>query len=422
MRSQAEGESNWSGNYVYDAVEVHRPSDVDELRSLLAAAPNVRALGSRHSFTGIGDAHQLISLERLPRELSVDADAGKVWVGGPVTYSELAEILNRERAALNAMASLPHISVAGAVTTATHGSGDDKGNLATSVLDLQVVTSDGEVIEISKGEPDFDGMVVGLGALGVVTRLSLAVEPYYEMRQWVFEGLSWDAFGQHFDELMSSGESVSVFHRFGELIEQVWIKQRADGDVPGRDDLFDAVPATEDRHPVLDGDPVNCTPQLGRPGPWSERLPHFRSGFTPSAGEEIQSEFFVARADAPAAVDALRGLSDSIRPLLLVCELRTIAPDDLWLSPQHGRPTVGIHFTWRRRQAEVEALLVEIEDRLAPFGARPHWAKLFTATAESIAPQYARRTDFLELRERLDPRGALINDWLRKTLIGNPSL
>jgi xylitol oxidase len=172
-------------------------------------------------------------------------------------------------------------------------------------------------------------------------------------------------------------------------------------------------------HPVLGGDPVNCTEQLGIVGPWSERLPHFRSGFTPSSGEELQSEFFVAREDAVAAVQALRALGETIAPLLLVCELRSIAADSLWLSPHYERDSASIHFTWRRRPAQVEPIVREIETILSPFGARPHWGKVFAADAGTIAPLYPRMADFRTLRDRLDPAGVFVNDWMRGVVVGS---
>ena len=182
-------------------------------------------------------------------------------------YGELAEALAAHGVALHNLASLPHISIAGAIATATHGSGDANGNLATAVRAVELVTSDGEVLTVARGEPDFDGLVVGLGALGVVTRVTLDVEPAYEVRQRVFEGLSWDALHEHFDEITASGYSVSVFTRWGETVDQVWIKSRVtDAPEQERDELFGAVAATVDRHPILGLDPVNCTPQLGVPG------------------------------------------------------------------------------------------------------------------------------------------------------------
>ena len=337
-----------------------------------------------------------------------------------MTYGELAGVLAGAGLALHNLASLPHISVAGAVATATHGSGDASGNLATAVAGLELVTSDGTLVSAARGDPDFDGLVVGLGALGAVTRVTLDVEPAYEVRQRVFEGLAWDALSAHFDEITASGDSVSVFTRWGADVDQVWVKRRvADGAEAVRPDLFGARAATVDRHPILGLDPVNCTPQLGRPGPWSDRLPHFRLGFTPSSGDELQSEFLIPREHAVAAIAAVRALADRIRPVLQVSEIRTVAADRLWMSPQYGRDSIGIHFTWALEPEPVARVLADVEAALAPFAARPHWGKLFLAGAASIADRYERLPDFVRLAERLDPRGAFRNRWFDARVRGD---
>ena len=253
----------------------------------------------------------------------------------------------------------------------------------------------------------------------MVTRVTLDVEPAYEVRQRVFEGLGWDALHEHFDAITAGGYSVSVFTRWGETVDQVWVKSRVtDAPEQERAELFGAVAATLDRHPILGLDPVNCTPQLGVPGPWSDRLPHFRMGFTPSNGEEIQSEYHVARHRAEGAIRAVHALADTLRPVLQVSEIRTVAADELWMSPQYRRPSVALHFTWTREPEAVARVLVDLEAALAPFGARPHWGKVFRATAAEVAPRYERLPDFARLTQRLDPRGAFRNDWLERHLVG----
>jgi alditol oxidase len=412
-------EVNWAGTHTYRAARIHRPSTVEELQEIVAAAPRIRALGSRHSFSDIADSDELIALDGLPPDVVVDRAAGTVSVGAGVKYGELAEALRAEGLALHNLASLPHISIGGAIATATHGSGDANGNLATAVVGLELVTSDGGLVSAAPGDPDFEGLVVGLGALGVVTRVWLAIEPAYDVRQRVFEGLSWDALLENLDAIAACGYSVSVFTSWGDQVDQVWVKSRVD-DQPEeiRDELFGAIAAIVDRHPIIGLDPINCTPQLGVPGLWADRLPHFRMGFTPSAGEEIQSEFFLARRHAVDAIQALRRLADSVRPLLQVSEIRTMAADELWMSPQHGQDTVAIHFTWKREPEAVLRALAEIEAALRPFGARPHWGKVFVARAPDIAPLYERQADFLALVDRLDPRGAFRNDWLEARVLG----
>jgi xylitol oxidase len=411
-------ERNWSGNYHYRATAVHHPTSRDELRRIVAAASSVHALGSRHSFTAIGDATELVALDRMDDQITIDREASTVTVPAATTYAELAEALNREGLGLANMASLPHISVGGAIATATHGSGERLGNLATSVTGLELVSSSGELFTARRGDASFEGLVVGLGALGVVTRVTLAVEPYYEASQVVYERMEWDALFEHFDEIEAAGNSVSVFHRFGERTEQVWVKRHAPAEA-APSELFGAPAATTQHNPVAGADPVNSTPQLGEVGPWSERLPHFRSGFTPSSGEEIQSEAFVARGDGIAAIRALHELADDIRPLLLVCELRAIAADSLWLSPQYGRDTIALHFTWRRDQRAVEQAVATVESALRPLGVRSHWGKVTSLRAADFAPLYERLDDFRHLRDELDPREAFANGWLRAHMLGD---
>ncbi len=411
--------SNWAGNYVYGAERLHRPTTVEQVQEIVAKAPAVRVLGSRHSFNDIADSSELVTLEDLPGDVVFDRAAGTVSFNAGLKYGELVDALGAEGAALHNLASLPHISVAGAVATATHGSGDANGNLATAVAGLELVTSDGEILETSRGEPGFDGLVVGLGALGAVTRIALDVEPAYEVRQRVFEGLGWEALFGHFDEITSCGYSVSVFTRWGETVDQVWVKSRVtDEPEVVRDELFGAVAAEVDRHPILGLDATSCTPQLGRPGLWSDRLPHFRMGFTPSSGEELQSEYLVPRRHAVGAIEAVRALAGKIRPVLQVSEIRSVAADRLWMSTSYGQETVCIHFTWKPEREAVGDVLVLLEAALAPFGARPHWGKVFGAEAAEIAPLYERLPEFVRLVERLDPRGAFRNPWLRTRVLG----
>ena len=379
----------------------------------------MHVLGSRHSFNDIADSSELISLENLPADVVVDHEAQSVSFGGGVKYGNLVKTLNDEGVALHTLASLPHISVAGAVATATHGSGVTCGNLGTAVAGLEIITSSGEIIKASRGDPDFDGLVVGLGALGAVTRITLDVQPAYEVKQRVFEGLSWKALYDHFDEITSCGYSVSIFTRWGETNDQVWVKSRTDEPDRVEGDLFGAVAATVDRHPIVELDPTPCTPQLGRPGLWSDRLPHFRMSYTPSSGEEIQSEYLFPRRHAIGAIEAMRALADGIRPILQVCEIRRVAADRLWMSMNYEEDSVGIHITWKREPDAVQEMVAQIEEALTPFEARPHWGKVFHADAAAIAPLYKRHSDFVRLVERLDPRGAFRNAWLKARVLGN---
>ncbi|SDP73299.1 xylitol oxidase [Pedococcus dokdonensis] len=397
-------ERNWAGNHTYAARELVSPRSVDELQEVVTGSERVRALGSRHSFTGITDTDGvLVSLADLPdvAVVEVDADAATATVGAGAAYGAVAMELERQGWALATLASLPHISVAGAVATGTHGSGDSTGSLAAAVAGLELVGADGELRRLRRGDADFDGSVVGLGALGIVTRITLDLEPTYAVRQDVFTGLSWDAVEQHFDAITSTAHSTSMFTRFeAEGVRQAWFKSRA-ADAPT--ETFGALAATGPLHMLEDAPTESVTDQTGVPGPWLDRLPHFRMEFTPSRGAELQSEYLVPRRSALAAIAELRRLSATMAPVLQVAEIRTVARDALWLSSSYDTDVVGFHFTWLLDEAAVYAVLPEMEAALLPLGARPHWGKCFVAQAAELAPLYPRWEDFRGLRERVDP-------------------
>ncbi|WP_091572423.1 FAD-binding protein [Micromonospora sediminicola] len=392
-------DTNWAGNVRWSARDRHRPTSVDEVRRLVAGADRARAVGTGHSFNRLGDtAGTQITLAGLPPSVALDPDRRTVTVAAGVRYGDLATALHNQGYALRNLASLPHISVAGSVATATHGSGPANGNLATAVAALELVTADGDLLTVDRTEPRFAGLVVNLGALGVVTRLTLDVVPTFAVRQFVRLGLPRAAL----DEALDAAYSVSVFTGWrSDRFDQVWIKQDAD-QAPPPADWLDTVAADTPRHPVPGMSPEHCTAQLGEAGPWHERLPHFRLGFTPSSGDELQSEWHVARADAAAALAALDPVAERIAAVLQVCELRTVAADELWLSPNFRRDTLAVHFTWVGDPVAVALVLAEVEQRLAPFAPRPHWGKLFE---RDPAAAYPRHGDFRALLREFDPDG-----------------
>ncbi len=417
---------NWAGNFVYGARHVHEPRSIDELQGIVRASSALRAIGSRHSFNDIADTTgDLISLAALPRTIEIDRAGETVTVDGGTRYGEVSAALHAAGGALHNLASLPHISVAGACATGTHGSGDGHGNLSTAVLAMDVVRADGEIETIDA--TDGDGLAaaaVSLGALGVVTRLTLRTQAATLVRQDVYEDLPVDAFVEHFDELASAADSVSFFTEWdaNPVIDQVWLKRRVTvGDPyepPG--DLYGAIRATVERHPIRRMTAEACTPQLGVPGPWHERLPHFRMDHTPSSGAEIQSEYFVGRGDAMAAFAALLALRDRLADLIQVSEIRTVAADDLWLSPASGRPTVAFHFTWKPDTDAVNAILPLVERVLAPYQPRPHWGKAFTMAPPDVRAGYPRLPAFTEFARRLDPDGTFHNAFLRRYVFTDP--
>ncbi|MBN9632493.1 MAG: FAD-binding protein [Actinobacteria bacterium] len=414
------GEKNWAGNHEYRAQRIVQPTNLDELRAIVTTAPKVRALGSRHSFNDLADTVAdgvLVSISALPSGIRIDADARTVTVGGGVRYGDLARELQAAGWALHNLASLPHISVAGAIATATHGSGDRNGNLSTAVAGLRILTASGELVELVRGDADFAGAVVSLGALGVVTEVALDIRPTFGVRQRLFGGVPWAAVFDRFDEVTSAAYSVSLFTTWDEdAVSLAWLKE-LDGAVTAiGDDFFGAPALTEARHMIPTMDVRNTTQQLGVVGPWSERLAHFRFEFTPSNGEEIQSEYLVPRARAVEAIRAVRELAPLIAPLLLISEIRTVAADDLWLSSAHGADAVGLHFTWLRDQAGVEAVLPALEAALLPLGARPHWGKLYLDADGVVPGLYPKLDAFRALADRLDPTGVFRNPFLERLL------
>jgi len=413
-------ERNWAGNLTYRASTIAHPESIDELREVLAQGGPVRILGSRHCFNDIADTGGvLIALDRLPRVFEINPTRTAVRVSGAARYGDIAPLLDAEGLALANLASLPHISIAGAIATGTHGSGDAIGSLASAVRGLTILTPAGETHTLERGDADFDGAVVSLGALGAVLDVTLDVEPTYEVAQHVFEHPSWDAVLADFDEVTSIGTSVSLFSTWErtDFVDQIWVKQRQpEAREAARESLFErlgAEPATSKRHPILGVDPVACTEQLGVAGPWFERLAHFKLEFTPSAGAEIQTEYLVPRADAVAAIQAVRTLAGQIAPLLLVNEIRTVRADDLWLSSSNGTDAVGIHFTWKPEEEAVRALLPTIEAAL-PETARPHWGKVFTLDGAETSSRYQRWDDFAALAARFDPERRLVNPYLER--------
>jgi xylitol oxidase len=401
--------ANWAGNVVFSSREVHRPTSVAQLQELIAASPRVRALGSGHSFSRIADTDgEHVTLAGLPPVVEIDAAASTARVSAGLRYGEFTGRLHEAGFALPNLGSLPHIVAAGACATGTHGSGQANGTLATAVSAVELVGADGELRTVRRGDPEFPGSVIALGALGIVTAFTLDLRPTFGIRQWIYEGLALE----DAEEALAAGHSVSLFtHWAGAGFEQVWLKQ-LDTDPEPPTTWLGAARAAAQVHMVPGVDPHHCTPQLGEPGPWHERLPHFRLAFTPSSGDELQSEYFVPRealADALRAVDAVR---DRVTPVLQVSEIRTIAADELWISPAQGRDTAALHFTWVPDTAAVLPAVAAVESALEPFGTRPHWGKVFGTAPAKVASLWPHLPEFADLTLKHDPDGKFRNAML----------
>lgn len=413
-------QTNWAGNHIFSSRETIEPQTLDEVQECVRRSARVKALGSRHSFDAIADTVGTHVSPAAFREIAIDAAARTVTVGAGVRYGDLAPVLTRAGFALHNLASLPHISIAGATATATHGSGTRNGNLATAVSALEFVDGTGELVRLSRKEDaeTFAGAVVHLGALGVVTRVTLDIEPAYDVAQQVYLDLPFAELEDHLEEVFSAGTSVSLFTDWQQSrATQAWVKRRLDRTYPAEEEtFFGARRATAAVHPLRLHPAEACTEQGGRAGAWFERLPHFRMDFTPSSGAELQSEYFVPLEAGFEAIRAVEGLKDSITPHLLVTELRTVDADDLWMSMTYQRRSLAIHFTWKPEWEAVKELLPRIEERLAGFEARPHWGKLFRLSGDTVSARYPRLADFRKMMKQYDPEGKFRNAWMERTL------
>ncbi|MBX3013668.1 MAG: FAD-binding protein [Caldilineaceae bacterium] len=407
---------NWAGHVSYCATQYAMPESVAQLQAIVRAANKVRVIGARHSFNPIHDCPEvIISLDKLDKSVIIDQERHTATVNAGITYHELCPQLEQAGYALHNLASLDHITVIGACMTATHGSGDVHGNLATGVSRLEMVTATGDLVTLSreKDGDQFLGAVVALGALGVVTKVTLDLVPSFLLQQDVYEKLPMTAILDHFDAIMGAGYSVSLFPDWqSDWINTVWVKQLATNMQPLTvPTAFHGAALLPSNRP---GDPNSdrVGTRMGQPGPWHERLPHFSLKEPFLQGNELQSEYFVARRDAVAAMQAVIKLRSYLAPILQITEVRTVAADKLWLSPAYEQDIVGIHFNWHRNWPAVQQFLPLLEETLAPFQPKPHWGKLFAMTPAQVQAGYPRLRDFQALAQAYDPQGKFHNEFL----------
>ena len=406
---------NWAKNYTYKAPNYHEPTNVEELQELVKNLDKQKALGSRHCFNNIADSPgNQISTRKLNKVLAINGENKTLTVEAGARYGDFCTELHAKGYALHNLASLPHITVAGACTTATHGSGVTNGNLATSVRAVELITPRGELVTLDRQHPDFPAVVVGLGAFGIITKVTLAIEDTFDVRQDVFLDLPLESVKTSFNDIMSNGYSVSLFTNWmDQKISELWVKRRMDRNPEELGSIyFGAEAATRNLHPVIHQSAEPCSEQMGVPGPWYDRLPHFKMGFTPSTGDELQSEFFVPSENAVEAILAVEKLRKDISPHLIITEIRTIAADEFWMSPCYKQDSVSIHFTWKPKPKEVYATMPKIEAALAPFNVKPHWGKLFTLNPETLQERYEKFPDFLATAKQYDPEGKFRNQYL----------
>jgi alditol oxidase len=408
--------TNWAGNLTYSTDHLLTPNSVEELQQAIKANKKVRALGTKHCFNTIADSNDTqISTAGFNKLISIDKQNKTVTVGAGIKYGEFCKQLDESGFALHNLASLPHISVAGACATSTHGSGIRNGSLATAVSAIEFVNGNGELVQLSRANngAEFLGAVVNLGALGVLTKLTLDVQPTFTMKQVVYQNMPMAALEKNFETIMSSGYSVSLFTDWTKKnVSEVWIKSKSDDMKQIAPEFFGAKLATKNLHPIEALDAINCTEQMGVEGPWYERMPHFRMGFTPSSGKELQSEFFIPFEHAYDGFMAIEQLNTKISPHLMITEVRAIAADDLLMSPFKGKTCVAFHFTWKQEVEAVTAVLPLIEAALAPFNPRPHWGKVFTMQPSVLQSRIAGLDEFKSLMMKHDPEGKFRNAFI----------
>ncbi|MBE9466456.1 D-arabinono-1,4-lactone oxidase [Dyadobacter subterraneus] len=409
---------NWAGNLEYSTTKLYQAKSTEQVSEFVKKHNKFKVLGTRHCFNKIADSKdEFISLTQADELIEISADGKSVTVNSGLKYGQLSPVLDKKGYALHNLASLPHISVAGACATATHGSGNKNGNLSTAVSGMEIVTGMGETIKLTKEKDGqkFLAAVVNLGALGVVTKVTLDIQPTFEMNQYVYQNLPFSELKDNFEAIEAKGYSVSLFTNWQSRdIAEVWVKRKIEKGENYKPDaeLFGAKLATKNLHPIPELSAENCTVQMGVPGPWYERMPHFKMGFTPSSGVELQSEYFVPRKNAVDAIMAVYKLADQVGPHLLTTEIRTIAADNLWMSPCYKQDSVAIHFTWKQDWPNVSKLLPIIERELAPFNARPHWGKMFTMAPARLQSLYEKLPDFQNLIKEYDPQGKFRNGFL----------
>lgn len=420
--SKAEVLKNWAGNLTYGTDQLDQAKSVAEAQEVVKKYDKIKQLGTRHCFNKIADTDErFVSLVGAPEDIVIAPDGKSVTVNAGIKYGELSPYLHEKGFALHNLASLPHISVAGAIATATHGSGEKNGNLASAVSGLEMITANGEIVTLSreKDGEKFNAAVVHLGALGLLTKVTLDIQPTFLMTQYVYQNMPIAQLKDNFDEIQASGYSVSLFTNWqSQDIAEVWVKQRADAPQMSQKEWLGATLATKDLHPIPELSAQNCTAQMGVPGPWYERMPHFKMGFTPSSGDELQAEYFVPRQHAVDAIMAIARLGDQVGPYLLTSEVRAIAADNLWMSPCYKQDCITIHFTWKPDWPGVSKLLPVVERELAPYQARPHWGKLFTMAPADLEKRYVKLAEFREVAKEYDPKGKFQNTFLKTNVIG----
>uniref|UniRef100_A0A915D0Y3 FAD-binding PCMH-type domain-containing protein n=1 Tax=Ditylenchus dipsaci TaxID=166011 RepID=A0A915D0Y3_9BILA len=417
---------NWGGNFNFSTQDIKYPTTTAGVQQLVKECKGkIRPVGTRHSFSEIANTNDtLICLVHMNLILSVDPSVPSVTVQAGITYTDLIPFLQSIGLAIPMMASLGEISIAGAINTAVHGSGAGIGNLATQVLGLQMVLADGSVVQYSKGQNDTElaAATVGLGALGIVTQVTLQAQPTYNLAINVFENMDMSVLDTQLYNITHSGYAINMWSTFGTpgVLDQVWITTKVDSNGVNAygnvSQLYGAPAATAQSSPIAALPPTYVVPQMGIVGPYYERLTDYDLGLSGQEGQQTQSEYYVDFDDFVPALKALQTLSAEINAVVYVALFRITEKDELWMSPQYKKTTMAIHFSWQPKLDQVMALLPKIEAALAPFNPIPHWGKLYTLKPEQYLPLLPKYPEWREQVELHDPTHKFRNKWLEENI------
>ncbi len=406
---------NWARNLEFSAGEFLEINSISQLQEVINNSDKVKVLGTGHSFSPIADTSgSLISIKKLDPEIHIDSKMQTVSVSAGTSYAQLARYLEANGWALENLASLGEITVAGAIMTGTHGSGSSNTVLSNAVVEIEMILASGEKLLLNQQNlEEFNGFIVSFGALAVFTRLKLKIVKSFSIKQIVYENITSKSVSEYFDEIFDNAYSVSYFNSWAKnSTGQIWMKFLSDKDTSTLPkNAFGGNLAVANQHPVKVNDPSTCTEQMGAPGKWLYRLPHFKLDSSPASGDEVQTEYLVDRKYVKEYIEELSLIGDEIADKVYATEIRTIKADNLWLSGAYERPTVGFHFTWKK-SADIETFLPKIEQILGQNGGRPHWGKLFSTNKNQLITRYPKFSNFQQLLKKYDPDGKFRNQFI----------
>lgn len=399
---------NWGGNFNYSTQNIQYPRSVAEVQQIVKNAGKLRVVGSRHSFSKIADSEcTMLSTIGLNKIIGINGSIPSVTVQGGLTYTDLLTSLNTAGFALPNLASLAEISVGGAASTNAHGTGVANQALANHIRSMEIVLANGSLLTIGPNDPRLKGMAAGLGAFGVVTQLELKLVPAFNITTYTYVNMPVQNSYENFAALQNMGFGVLLVNMF--TAPDAWNIAI----VYARSDANNTAMLTSN---LFGGTLVSQTTQPS----YLALLSIAQIGLSGVDGNEIQTEYFVPISKAVEAIKAVTAVANStnIFPSLATAfVIRTIASDDLWMSEYYGNDTmVAIHFSWQNNVTAVEAVLPQLERAMIPYGARPHWGKMFTMEPEDFLPHYPKVNEFKKLAEQLDPKGKFRNEFLEENV------